>query len=382
MTSSKFLQGLSPAGLEGFARVMTSYADDLGAMLHDIAGETGYNQNLGQPDTSFLPADVRLDINIAAVNAFGHDFDNHYGEIYDDLFQDLGLPEITVEDFDDPLDLPGFEGPLDQLSPRSDTMEMFKSARAEIDANGFRGEFSGGMMHPGIELGNHLANARRKYGDIFHMKKVNENGLPRLMIMGHGRHGKDTVCQILEEHYGLRWVSSSWKCAEMVVCRILEDRAYAKEFLDTLEEGMRARLNHQIIKYYGEWKEHAQQNLAVNFTDWAFSVRGDYRELWYQAIRWYNWGDATKLCREIMEVADAYCGIRDARELTAIWNSDLLDDVIWVDASKRVPLESPESISVTPEMATLYIDNNHDLERLRIAVMQLMWGQYGLLPKT
>lgn len=366
MTSSKFLQGLSPDGLQGFARLMTSFADDLGAQVYEIAERSGEAVDIVTPDMTFLSAEARLDINASAVNAFGYDFQNHFGTIYDDLFKDLDLP---VVDFDD---------------PRAETVGIAAGVET-VNGTEILDEL---LPSPDVTLYDEeaLAAARERYGDIFHLKKANPSGLPRLMIMGHARHGKDTVCSIMEELYGLRWVSSSWKCAEMVICRILSDEHFAKEFLDTLQESMRAKFIDQIKDYNQRWAVEVNKTRLTKeppkFVDWAFSVRADYRELWYQAIRWYNWGDPTKLCREIMEVADCYCGIRDARELTAIWNSDLLDDVIWVDASQRLQPEDPKSISVRPEMATLHLDNNHDVERLCIAVMQLMWGQYGLLPKT
>ena len=31
----------------------------------------------------------------------------------------------------------------------------------------------------------------------------------KLMVMGYGRHGKDTVCEILKEKYGMTFKSSS-----------------------------------------------------------------------------------------------------------------------------------------------------------------------------
>lgn len=367
MIDSKFWQGMSHAACIDFTRVMVHYADGLAAQLyiHDIEP--------GEPDFSFIDAETRLDMNISAVNSFGYDLSHHWNEIYDDLFKDFDLP---VVDWDEPVSV---EMEFDLGAMMAKAMEDIKNAPDNIFIDLGGDMFEGGPW-PQLEA------AREKYGDIFHVKKENESGLPRLMIMGHARHGKDTVCNIMEELYGLRWVSSSWKCAEKVICRILSDEHFAKEFLDTLQEDLRAKMIADIRDYNQRWSMVVHGTRLVkelpDFVDWAYSVRADYRQLWYQAIRWYNWGDATKLCREIMDEADAYCGIRDARELTAIWNSDLLDDVIWVDASQRLQPEDPKSISVRPEMATLHLDNNHDIERLRIAIMQLMWGQYGLLPKV
>ena len=47
--------------------------------------------------------------------------------------------------------------------------------------------------------------------------------LPKLLIIGHGRHGKDTVCEILKESYGFNFRSSSDFCAEKLVYPLLKD---------------------------------------------------------------------------------------------------------------------------------------------------------------
>jgi hypothetical protein len=31
---------------------------------------------------------------------------------------------------------------------------------------------------------------------------------PKLLVIGHGRHGKDTVCEMLRDHYGYTFESS------------------------------------------------------------------------------------------------------------------------------------------------------------------------------
>lgn len=214
-----------------------------------------------------------------------------------------------------------------------------------------------------------------------HEYEPNPSGMPRLMVMGHGRHGKDTVCEMMEEMYGIRFRSSSFACSEIVICKILTDDEAEREFLDFLPKNMRSRMYKTIKDYREGWSAHFRNvEYLASFETWVYDVRSQYREFWFQAIRWYNWGDPTKLFREIMSEADVYCGIRDPRELNAIVNSGLLDDVIWVDASKRMPPEDVSSIGVQPWHATLHLDNNHGLEELRTAIQQLMWGQYALLP--
>ena len=45
--------------------------------------------------------------------------------------------------------------------------------------------------------------------------------LPKLIIIGHGRHGKDTVCEILRDKYNFKFISSSQYCSEKVIFPIL-----------------------------------------------------------------------------------------------------------------------------------------------------------------
>lgn len=48
--------------------------------------------------------------------------------------------------------------------------------------------------------------------------KQDRDGFPlRMMVVGHGRHGKDTVAEILRDQFGATFVSSSWFMAERVV---------------------------------------------------------------------------------------------------------------------------------------------------------------------
>jgi len=41
--------------------------------------------------------------------------------------------------------------------------------------------------------------------------------LPKLLVIGHGRHGKDTVCEILRDKYGFSFESSSQFCSKLFI---------------------------------------------------------------------------------------------------------------------------------------------------------------------
>lgn len=151
----------------------------------------------------------------------------------------------------------------------------------------------------------------------------------KLMVMGFARHGKDTVCEILQERYGLSFVSSSLFAAEEVVYPILKKR-------------------------YG-----------YTSVEECFEDRYSHRDEWFNLIKGYgevNGKDA--LTKRIFEECDIYCGIRNHHEFLAARDAELFDLAIWVDASKRKPAEDSESCSVSPYMADLVLDNNGSMEDL------------------
>ena len=152
---------------------------------------------------------------------------------------------------------------------------------------------------------------------------------PKILVIGHGRHGKDTVCEYLEEKHGLYHISSSLFCAEKVMMPYYESigRPY-----DSVEECFKDR--------------HS----------------GDNRTIWYNVISEYNAEDPTRTARELLsEGYDIYCGMRSQRELDACVRASLFDSVWYVDASERVPLENSSSMSITDIGDAVVLDNNGDL---------------------
>lgn len=143
---------------------------------------------------------------------------------------------------------------------------------------------------------------------------------PRIMIMGHGRHGKDSVCEIIQSHYGFNFISSSELAMQLVIWPTI-----GKHYISKAE---------------------------------CFADRHNWRSLWYQLIKRYNTPDQTRLGREIFARADVYCGIRQADEFHAMKDAGLFDFAIWVDASKRMAMESSESMTVNRSMCDFVIDNN------------------------
>jgi hypothetical protein len=94
----------------------------------------------------------------------------------------------------------------------------------------------------------------------------------KLVICGHGRHGKDTVGEIIRELTGMTFRSSSDICCEHAVFPTLSKKYGYK----TLEECYADRINH--------------------------------RKEWFDLIVEYNTPDLAKLGRIILTNYDMYVG--------------------------------------------------------------------------
>ena len=158
----------------------------------------------------------------------------------------------------------------------------------------------------------------------------------KLLVIGHGRHGKDTVCEILRDEYGYTFESSSKFCSKLFIYDNLKDKyGYANE-----EE--------------------------------CYADRHNHRAEWYDAICDYNVPDAATLGREMFDAYDIYCGLRNKREFFAMQNTGVFDYCIWVDRSNHLPSESKDSMSLEQWMSDYTIDNNGTLDDLWFNIRQLM----------
>lgn len=154
----------------------------------------------------------------------------------------------------------------------------------------------------------------------------------KLLIIGHARHGKDTVSELLVDVLGLKFRSSSDFANERAVYPVLAP----KHGYTSLEECYQDRVNH--------------------------------RREWYNLIRSYNGDDPSRLAREVMQENDIYCGMRHREEFEACRREGVFDHVIWVDASERLPQESADSMSLTIDDADIVVDNNGSFEDLKAAI--------------
>lgn len=157
----------------------------------------------------------------------------------------------------------------------------------------------------------------------------------KFLIVGYGRHGKDTVAEIMRDNYGLTFASSSWVAAEKV-CR--------------------------------PWL--VKQGIVYSTLEACYADRSNHRAAWHDAICDYNKVDRARLCREILKHNDIYVGMRCPLEFAA--SRALLDLIIWVDACNRKPKEDQSSCKVEPGDADIIIDNSGTVEQLEPRVCRLM----------
>lgn len=158
----------------------------------------------------------------------------------------------------------------------------------------------------------------------------------KLLVIGHGRHGKDTTCEILRDKYDYSFESSSKFCSKLFIYDQLKDKyGYANE-----EE--------------------------------CYADRHNHRAEWYDSICAFNVPDGATLGRAIFKEHDIYCGLRNKREFFAMKNTGVFDKAIWVDRSDHLPPESKNSMSLEQWMADYTIDNNGTLEELEFNIKQLL----------
>ena len=158
----------------------------------------------------------------------------------------------------------------------------------------------------------------------------------KILIIGHARHGKDTVAEMMEKFFGFTFESSS-----IAACRIF--------LFDALKD-----------KYGYTTPEH------------CFEDRVNHREEWKDLICEYNKVDKARLAREIIKSYDIYVGMRDDEEIQACMDHRLFDHVIAV-YDPRKPKESSKSFNIDMwAAADIVIPNAWDLPALERKVHALL----------
>ena len=163
----------------------------------------------------------------------------------------------------------------------------------------------------------------------------------KVLILGHGRNGKDTAAEILNEMYGYTYISSS---------RAMLDEIYpALTWITGIED-----------------KEE------------LFEKRSESRELWKRLIDLYNAADKAALAKLISQKTDVYVGMRSDVEYAA--SKHLFDVVLWIDASDRVASVDPTMMIQYDEHEMYWVDNNYPIDSIKgLKHMLFMLRDVGVL---
>ncbi|MCA9750028.1 MAG: hypothetical protein KC414_13040 [Romboutsia sp.] len=158
----------------------------------------------------------------------------------------------------------------------------------------------------------------------------------KLLIIGSARHGKDTVAEFINKHFGMTFQSSSLAASEIFI-------------YDTLKE-----------KYNYDNPEQ------------CFEDRVNHRAEWYELIKEYNVISKTKLAREILKKNDMYVGMREHTEIQACKDEQLFDYIIGV-FDPRKPEEPKDSFNINIwEESDFVIPNSQGLEELEQRVIKII----------
>ena len=168
----------------------------------------------------------------------------------------------------------------------------------------------------------------------FNKKTENMERKYKLLIIGHMRHGKDTVAEMIEEYTGMPFKSSSEMAAEIFIYDELKDKYGYSSFIECFED----RMNH--------------------------------RAEWHDLIKNYNYPDKAKLAKEILNHNDMYVGMRSQAEIDKCIEDGVFDMIIGVfDPDK--PLEPKDSFDINLFASSDIIIPTGDLETVRAKVKKL-----------
>lgn len=154
----------------------------------------------------------------------------------------------------------------------------------------------------------------------------------KIVIIGHGECGKDSVANAISSRYGLSFKGS--------------------------------------ISWY--MKAHVAKELEVSEMT-AWDSRRDNRHLWRDSIDAYREGDPARIIRECFKLADIVTGVRPAEEMESALAEGLIDCVIWVE--RNVPIDP--TLELNKEVADVIIDNTGSLADMYLAVHNLSELQGG-----
>ena len=153
----------------------------------------------------------------------------------------------------------------------------------------------------------------------------------KILILGHARHGKDTVAKLLQQEMKLRFIPTSMYIAKHII------------------------YPHFQSKYKN--------------VDECYEDRVNNRELWFNLINEYSKYDPSRLVKEILKCSDIYVGLRCKKQFNSV--KHLFDVIIWVSRHKHAPKESISSCTVHKTDANILLNNNKTLRDLKYEVQNI-----------
>jgi hypothetical protein len=164
---------------------------------------------------------------------------------------------------------------------------------------------------------------------------LNPIPMRKFLIIGHARHGKDTVAQIMQDMYGYKFESSSVAAARIFLFDKLKAKYGYESFLDCYED------------------------------------RVNRRAEWHDEICEYNRQDKARLAKEILKTSSVYVGMRSNEEVEECLRQGLFYHVIGV-YDPRKPEESKESFSINLwEKSDIVVPNSEGIAELRMRIFKL-----------
>ena len=143
----------------------------------------------------------------------------------------------------------------------------------------------------------------------------------KILVIGHKQHGKGTFAKIASETFNIPSMGTSRFGTEHMFNLLKDEYGYL-----TPEE--------------------------------CYNDRGSYRKLWFDELERYNALNPSQLIEDIYLKHALAEGLRNRYEYNGIKDKKLADLIIWVDASKRLPLEDKSSMELNENDAHITITNN------------------------
>jgi hypothetical protein len=143
----------------------------------------------------------------------------------------------------------------------------------------------------------------------------------KILVIGHKQHGKGTFAALATAEFNLKAMGTS-RFGTLHMFSLMKDT-------------------------------HGYATPEACYND-----RGNHREYWFTELERYNKNNPSQLIEDIYANHSLAEGLRNRYEFNGVKKNVKPDLIIWIDASKRMPMESTKSMELTQDDAHISIDNN------------------------